>query len=819
MAMPQSTESQYTAKDIQVLEGMEAVRKRPGMYIGSTDQRGLHHLIYELVDNAVDEAMEGNCDTIDILLNADGSVKVSDNGRGIPVDVHPTTGKSALETVLTTLHAGGKFGGSGYKVTGGLHGVGASVVNALSSWLKVDITRGGQLHSQEYARGHSTTDLITSPGESVDENTGTTITYLPDTDIFGSLEYDPEVLIQRFREMAYLNKGLLIHFRSFWRGGHERSFYFEGGIINFLHHLNRNREVLHPQPVYVQKTIEENIIEVAIQYNSGYSEASHAFANCINNTDGGTHLTGFRTALTRALNDYARKQKFLRDDQSNLTGEDVREGLTSVISVKIPDPQFEGQTKTKLGNPEIRGQVEGVVADALTAHLEEHPQDGRRIMDKCLTTARAREAARKARDLVIRKNAMEGGSLPGKLADCANNEPEASELYLVEGDSAGGSAKMGRDRRFQAILPLRGKIINVEKAQEEHMLAHEEIKALITAVGAGYHRRSSNGHFNDGDSPDEESSHEEGFDASKLRYHKVIIMTDADVDGSHIRTLLLTFFFRHMRPLINGGYLYIAQPPLYRAVRGRKSVWIYSEESKERWMDEALYGELEIFSKDRSLHIKGAELGRIVESLKVFNSGMDALTEMGLPEDVSECLIQAENFGRLDFGGKEAMQEVRAWFEQMGFPVRSLSNDQTGEYFVDVGGVELTRRILETPALQRCYQVLPKVKAVVQGKEYVAAKKGKEIAGDIPWHQLSKVLERNADKSGIVLQRYKGLGEMNPDQLWETTMDPEKRAMLQVSVEDPTGADDIFSVLMGDVVKPRADFIKAYARDVKNLDI
>ena len=635
---------EYTAQDIQVLEGMEAVRRRPGMYIGSTDHRGLHHLIYEIVDNAVDEAMAGYCDSVTINIHPDGSVQVEDNGRGIPVDIHPTTGKSAVETVMTTLHAGGKFGGKGYTVSGGLHGVGASVVNALSNWLRVEVRRDGYLYAQDFRRGQAT-----GPLERVTEalGSGTIATFLPDEEIFGPLEYNFDDLSQRFKEMAYLNKGLRICVVSNWHKEQgypewEQEYLFDGGIASFVKQLNHNKEALQPEPMYVLKTVESTMVEAALQYNAGFSELTYSFANCINTADGGTHLTGFRTALTRALNDYARKQKFLKDDQANFVGEDVREGLSAVLSVKLVDPQFEGQTKSKLGNPEVKGFVDSVVAEALTYYLEEHPQEARRIIDKCVTAQKAREAARKARDMVLRKNALDGGSLPGKLADCSEKDPSLSELYLVEGESAGGSAKAGRDRRFQAILPLRGKILNVEKARIDKMLGHEEIRTIITAVGASL-----------GDD----------FNVEKLRYHKVIIMTDADVDGSHIRTLLLTFFYRNMIPLIDEGCLYIAQPPLYKMQAGRDIRYAYMENEKD------------------------------------------------------------------------------------------------------------------------------------------------------------VILQKMEGKRGLSVQRYKGLGEMNPDQLWETTMNPETRTLLQVTAEDAESADRVFSDLMGEEVAPRKAFIQAHATSVRNLDV
>ena len=644
--MQQQASLDYTAKDIQVLEGLKAVRVRPGMYIGSTDQRGLHHLVYEILDNAVDEAMAGFCTQAEISIDETGLVTVCDDGRGIPVDLHPTTHKSAVETVLTTLHAGAKFGGGAYKVSGGLHGVGASVVNALSSYLKVEVHRDGWLYSQEYAQGQPQAKLMK---EGKTELHGTTIYFRPDPAIFPVIEYDFETLTSHFKEIAFLNKALKVQFVSHWheeqrKGDIERTYYFDGGIANLVRNVNRNRQVIQKTPFYFQKMVEDTSVEAAVQYNDTFTETVFSFANCINTQEGGTHLTGFRSALTRVINDYARRQGFIKEDQPNLTGDDVREGLTGAISVKLTDPQFEGQTKTKLGNADVRSIVETVVGEGLSRYLEEHPTEGKRIIEKCLTSQRAREAAKRARDLVIRKNALDGTSLPGKLADCSERDPALSELYIVEGESAGGSAKMGRDRRFQAILPLKGKILNVERVlqQPEKILGHEEIRFLIAAVGAG---------------------EGEEFDPEKVRYHKIIIMTDADVDGSHIRTLILTFFYRRMQALIDNGYLYIAQPPLYRVQASRKVEYVYTEEEK------------------------------------------DAL------------------------------------------------------------------------------------------------------------------LSRLNGQRNVQLQRYKGLGEMNPEQLWETTMDPETRQMLQVNIEDAVEADDVFTTLMGDIVAPRKSFIQAHARSVQNLDI
>jgi DNA gyrase subunit B len=629
--------SEYTAASIQVLEGLEAVRRRPGMYIGSTDVRGLHHLVWEVVDNSIDEAMAGHARTIRVTITADGLVEVIDDGRGVPVGKH-STGKDALEVVHTVLHAGGKFGGGGYKVSGGLHGVGVSVVNALSSWLRVESARDGCVWAQEYERG-APKGPVRKIGPQGDRR-GTRTVFRADPEMFETTDYSFDTISQRMRESAYLTKGVWITLID-ERAGRERSFYFEGGLQSFVRHLNRNKEALHARPIYVERRQGSTAVEVALQYNDTYTENVLAFANNINTVDGGTHVTGFRAALTSSLNDWAHKAGVLKDADGNLSGDDVREGLTAVISVKLTDPQFEGQTKAKLGNAEVKGQVQTAVTESLIQYLEENPGDGRRIIEKCLTSARAREAARKARDLVLRKGALDGMALPGKLADCQERDPARSELYIVEGDSAGGSAKAGRDRRFQAILPMFGKMLNVEKARIDKVLSSEKVRPLIIALGGGIG---------------------EGFDVSKIRYHRIILMSDADVDGAHIRTLLLTFFYRHMVEVIEAGYLYIAQPPLYRVSTGKVTKYAQSE-------------------KDRD---------RIIKELNVKN---------------------------------------------------------------------------------------------------------------------------------LTVQRFKGLGEMNADQLWETTMNPETRTLLRVDTENAALADEIFTTLMGEKVAPRKDFIKAEARKVKNLDI
>ncbi|NLO76285.1 MAG: DNA topoisomerase (ATP-hydrolyzing) subunit B [Clostridia bacterium] len=627
----------YNAEQIQILKDLEAVRLRPGMYIGSTGPRGLHHLVYEIVDNSIDEAMAGYCDEIEVTIYEDNSISVVDNGRGIPVEIHPETGKPTVETVLTVLHAGGKFGGSGYKVSGGLHGVGASVVNALSEWLEVEVKRDEKIYHQKFERGKAVTSL-TVKGNG--KGTGTKITFKPDALIFDELVYSFETLSHRLRELSFLNKGLKIILKD-KRTNVVKEFFHEGGLIDFVIYLNKNKDVLHSKPIYMNTEKDGTQFEVSLQYNDGYVENLYSYANNIHTTEGGTHEAGFKAALTRVVNDYARKNNMLKENEDNLLGEDIREGMTAIISVKIKEPQFEGQTKTKLGNSEIRGLTENIVNDGLSTFLEENPAVARKIVEKAINAARAREAARKAKELTRRKSALETTTLPGKLADCSIKDPAMCELYLVEGDSAGGSAKQGRDRRFQAILPLRGKILNVEKARLDRILGNEEIRSMITAIGAGI-----------GDD----------FDISKARYHKIVIMTDADVDGSHIRTLLLTFFYRYMRKLVEAGYVYIAQPPLYKVKKGKEEIYLYSDEELE-----------------------------------------------------------------------------------------------------------------------------------------------KETA--------------NLSKNSYNIQRYKGLGEMNPEQLWETTMNPEGRTILRVSVEDAMAADEIFTILMGDKVEPRREFIQEHAKYVRNLDI
>lgn len=632
----QQEQLKYEAEDIQVLEGLEAVRRRPAMYIGSIGSRGLHHLVFEVVDNSIDEVLAGSCDCIFVIVHKDNSVTVSDNGRGIPVEPIPGVGKSALEVVMTTLHAGGKFGGEGYKVSGGLHGVGVSVVNALSEWLEVEIQRGGRVYFQRFKRGEPVSDL-TFTGET--EQTGTRVTFKPDQEIFKDIDFSFDILSQRLRELAFLNKGVLIILFD-ERKCKKHEFCYQGGIVSFVEHLNHNKDTLHQPPLYIYEDREGIIVEVALQYNHSFMETIFTFVNNINTQEGGTHLTGFKSALTRAINSYARQKGLLKEKEPNLSGEDVREGLTALISIKLKEPQFEGQTKTKLGNSEVEGIVKSIVEQGLGAYLEENPSVAKAIVDKCINAARAREAARKAREVVRRQGTLDSASLPGKLADCSSQNPHNCEIYLVEGDSAGGSAKMGRDRHFQAILPLRGKILNVEKARLAKILDNEEIRTIITALGTGI---------------------SEDFNLKKLRYHRVIIMTDADVDGAHIRTLLLTFFYRYMPQLIIEGHIYIAQPPLYCAKKDKKEYYLYSDEE---------------------------------------------------------------------------LDEIR----------KKVGN-------------------------------------------------------------------------GLRVQRYKGLGEMDPQQLWDTTMNPETRTIRMVTLEDAVAAEEIFTILMGDKVEPRKSFIQTYAREVKNLDV
>ena len=795
----------YNASDITVMEGLEAVRKRPGMYIGTTGPEGVFQLVREIVDNSVDEAMAGFATGVEVVIHKDGSVSVNDDGRGIPVDVHTRSGKSALETVMTTLHAGGKFGGKGYQVSGGLHGVGASVVNALSVSTLVEVRRDNKVYSQRYGRGKPLGEMEERPLTDLDPpGTGTTVTWMPDPEIFPEIIYDWDQISTRFREMAYLNQGLMIHLLSEW---HEETlwprnditFFFDGGVRSFVRALNRRRNPVHQNIMYASETVDDIVVEVALQYNETFVENSLSFANVIRTADGGSHVTGFRSALTRVLNDLGRKHHAFgtgKEDVASLSGDDVREGLLSVISVKVKDPQFEGQTKGRLGNPEVKGAVEQIVGRTLSEFLEDNPDDAKRILEKSLTAARAREAAKKARDLVIRKNAMDGGSLPGKLADCAERDPRKSELYIVEGESAGGSAKQGRDRRFQAILPLKGKILNVEKARPEKMLAHEEIAALITATGAGLG---------------------EDYNTERLRYHRVIIMTDADVDGAHIRTLLLTFFYRNMPQLINDGHLYIAQPPLFKASKGRSSRWIYSETELDEWMAERVYGDMVVSSKtDPSVDVKGAKIGTTLSAVRDFAEAVAITDVLGVPEKVFFSLLQDPAYRALDFRPERPVQpDLFVEGEESTVAEPEIVADRT----YDLDGFTITKEIYEHPSLRRARRLYDQIGYIVRAGSLTLTKSGQVVAEDVPWAELPHALDTSADRSGVNVQRYKGLGEMNPEQLWETTMDPAQRVMLQVTAEDDIAADDIFSTLMGEEVEPRRNFIRTHALEVRNLDV
>ena len=802
---PDADSQSYTARDIQVLEGTEAVRRRPGMYIGSTDERGLHHLVYEIVDNAVDEAMAGFCDHIIVTIQRDSSVTVQDNGRGIPIDVHPQTGLTGLETAMTTLHAGAKFGGSGYKVSGGLHGVGAHVVNSLSSKMRVVVQRDGRRVFQDYSRGKPVgpvTDMLPVGSR------GTTVTFKADTQIFGDTDYDFGTLTQRFREMAYLNAGLEIQIID-ERSDREQSFYFDGGIASFVRHLNSSRKVLHERPFHVSKAIEDANIEVSLQYNDGFAETVLCFANCINTRDGGTHMTGFRSALTRVINDYARRQKILKDDMQNLQGEDVREGLTAVISVSLTDPQFEGQTKGKLGNAEIKGYVETVMGEALTAWLDENPANGRRVVEKCLTASRAREAARKARDLVQRKTAMEGGMLPGKLADCSERNPENCEIYIVEGESAGGSAKMGRDRRFQAILPLKGKILNVEKARLDRMLGHDEIRALITALG---------------------TSIGETFDLEKLRYHRVIIMTDADVDGSHIRTLLLTFFFRHMPDLISNDYLYIAQPPLYRVSVGKDARWVFSDREKDQVILNLALRDITAKPAGSSEDEKGVKLEKKSDAIHSLRQMLADFATKGYSQDLTFALVRViayDDLESIDFTDRAAVEELSQRLQQL----EAVSEARVEEAGPDAYRLSLRNGVpdimatldgafVQSGALKRLYEAYADL-ADYDGASHSVSRRDRDLGTVDSVASLLELVEGllSGGVRGLNVQRYKGLGEMNPDQLWESTMDPGTRTLLRVAIENTLDCEEAFTTLMGEEVAPRKQFIQAHARSVKNLDV
>ncbi len=789
----------YTASDIKVLEGLEAVRKRPAMYIGDTASYGLHHLVFEVVDNSVDEALAGFCDSIRVVLHSDGSCSVGDNGRGIPVDVHESTGRPAAEVALTRLHAGGKFEHSAYKVSGGLHGVGVSVVNALSEWLELEIRLGGKVYTQRYERGEPVGDL--TPGEKTSKH-GTIIRFKPDRAIFEVVDFSFDVLSNRLRELAFLNRGLKIVIED-EREERKNSFVYNGGIRQFVEYINQNKTPIHPKVLFFEGSKGDIQVEVALQYNEGYQENVFTFANNINTRDGGTHLTGFRAALTRTISAYAQANGYLKNFKGGVTGEDVREGLTGVVSVRLPEPQFEGQTKAKLGNSEIKGLVESIVNDKLAQAFEEDPTTARRITEKCVRAAQAREAARKARELT-RMKGHDDDSLAAKLADCSEREPAHREIFLVEGDSAGGSAKQGRDRRTQAILPLRGKIINAEKARYDKVLSHQEIRLLISALGTGI-------------GPEE-------FDVSRLRYHKVILMTDADVDGAHIRTLLLTFFFRHMVPVIETGYLYIAQPPLFKVKKGRAERYLMSEREMEEfllanWVEKA---SLKVPGKSAPLREEA-----LLETLKralEFRHLFQKFVKRGVPPPVVDGLLRARfRATKRGVGPEEiaaAIQAVLAGLGSSNSSVQVRDGENGDAASVEISGdppAQISIETLRSPDYQALYELHEKIPPVHKGPCLVVDGGGKEVTVRTLDELVRTVF--GFAKDGAAIQRYKGLGEMNPEQLWETTMNPESRTLLKVTMEDAVGADGVFTILMGDAVEPRREFIEKYALDAVNIDI
>ncbi len=839
-----SDESDYSADKIKVLEGLEAVRKRPAMYIGSTGQSGLHHLVYEVVDNSIDEALGGFCDQVNVTIHIDGSVTVVDNGRGIPVDRH-ASGKSAAEVVLTVLHSGGKFDNQSYKVSGGLHGVGVSVVNALSETLDLEIWRNGQVYQQSYVRGDPAGELeITG----TTKRRGTKVTFKPDAQIFETLVFSFDTLAQRLRELAFLNGGIQITLDD-ERDGKSHKFRYEGGIVSFVTHLNKNKTAVNEKPIYMRGEKDGTDAEMALQWNDGYAETIYTFANNINTQEGGTHLSGFRSALTRTINFYATKNNLAKDLKESVTGDDIREGLTAVVSVKIQNPQFEGQTKTKLGNTEVKGIVEAILNDKLGAYLEENPAVARRIVGKAIDAARAREAARKARDLVRRKGALDGSSLPGKLADCQERDPAQSELYIVEGESAGGSAKQGRDRRFQAILPLKGKILNVEKARFDKMLGSDEIKTMIAALGCGIGA--------------------EDFDLEKLRYHRIIIMTDADVDGSHIRTLLLTFFYRQLPKVIESGYIYIAQPPLFRVKRGKSETYIKDERDLESYLIKRAAEARVVRIPSTNAEIAGGELEKLLHKMIAHQKFLQVVERRGHPREIVEALVAA-GADREYFADKDKLEGLSRTLTVPARTVTVQRDEEHNRYLLQVEdrssgyprhhtiGVDFVtaaeyRTLLanhrDIPAFNGGVIVSgvgaddsadePEVpNAASDGTAIGGApadeatrlaaepkdrqrKAAREKIADVRLGSLDELVEFfiTSGKKGIAINRYKGLGEMNPDQLWATTMDPGVRTLLQVRAEDHTEADLMFTTLMGDQVEPRRKFIEDNALDVKNLDV
>jgi len=790
---------EYDASKIKVLEGLSAVRKRPAMYIGNVSTEGLHHLVYEVVDNSIDEALGGFCDEIEVQILTDNTITVEDNGRGIPIDIHEKEGIPAVEVVMTKLHSGGKFDNQSYKVSGGLHGVGVSVVNALSEFLEVEIRKDGKVHKQRYEQGKTKTDL-----EIVGTTTrrGTRVIFRPDPLIFTDIDFSYELLVKRLRELAFLTKGVRITIED-ERFNRRRQFYYEGGIISFVQHINKNKNTIHPEVIYLAAERDGLSAEIALQYNDTYSEKIFSFANNINTREGGSHLSGFKAGLTRTINQYAASDTIPKHLKVKLEGDDVREGLAAVISVKLAKPQFEGQTKTKLGNSEVKGLVETVLYEHLSIFFEENPQVGRAVITKVVEAARVREAARRARDLTRRKSVLGEHSLPGKLADCQERDPARSELFIVEGDSAGGSAKQGRDRRFQAILPLRGKILNVEKARFDKMLENQEIITIITALGTGIGK--------------------DDFAVSKLRYHRVIIMTDADVDGSHIRTLLLTFFYREMEELIINGHLYIAQPPLLRVAHGKQETYIRDEATYQRFLLERATKDRELLVEKSNRLFGGDDLQKLLEKMIGYFDVLNSLKKRGYDPDLMKILLRLslEQELRPD---RDSMVLLREEFKKADFEVGDLrENEENRTFEIQVrakengwGWITVGRQLFNMVDFRRALENRRQL-LELEEPPYRVVEGEKEVT----IHSKRGLLEylREQGKKGLSIQRYKGLGEMNPEQLWETTMSPEKRTLLQVTIDDAVEADTIFTILMGDKVEPRREFIQNNALEVRELDI
>ncbi|MBN1380559.1 MAG: DNA topoisomerase (ATP-hydrolyzing) subunit B [Deltaproteobacteria bacterium] len=797
----------YGADSIKVLEGLEAVRKRPAMYIGSTGKDGLHHLVYEVVDNSIDEASAGYCNNVSVVIRVDNSVVVEDNGRGIPTDIHKTEGVSAAEVVLTKLHSGAKFSSDDYKISGGLHGVGVSVVNALSEYLELEVKREGGLYAQSYKRGVPLAPLKKIGNT---KGRGTKITFKPNDQIFEETEFSFDILSNRLRELAFLNSGVRITLGD-ERADKVSEFYYDGGIVSFVEYLNRNKGVINKKPIYVTGERDDCSVEVALQYNDTYLENIFSFANSINTTEGGTHLIGFRSALTRVFNSYAVNSNLLKNGKESLKGEDLREGLACVISVKVRNPQFEGQTKTKLGNSEVKGLVEGIVYEKISTYLEENPSIAKQILNKCLDAARAREAARRARELTRRKSALEVGSLPGKLADCQERDPARSEIYLVEGDSAGGSAKQGRDRRNQAILPLRGKVLNVEKARFDKMLQNEEIKVIVTALGTGIGKVD--------------------YDISKLRYHRVIIMTDADVDGLHIRTLLLTFFFRQMKEMIERGYLYIAQPPLFRVSDKKSEFYVNNEEEMKNYILEKGAAKVQLVNNSGDNgNVVGSRFVNIIKKAMRVETILIKLEREGKEKKIIRQLAKSEQFNDSVFKTEDALNALAEGIikklDEKQASIAIEMDPEHGEYRLKIstgknGNLVTTtvgRDLIRDPKFIEAKSMMSQIGVLGEAPYCVNSEDDDK---SVELSSMSALIDyiMNAGKKGLTVQRYKGLGEMNPEQLWDTTMNPEKRTLLQVRVEDAVVADEIFTTLMGDQVEPRRDFIYKNALYVSNLDL